>query len=134
MPTKIFVNLPVRDVSRSIGFFSKLGFRFDPDFTDDNAGSMVVGPDITVMLLSEGFFQTFTTKPAADALRTTETIVTLGVESRDQVDQIVDAALAAGARRSGEPTDQGYMYGRGFEDLDGHLWEIMYMDMSLLQR
>jgi predicted lactoylglutathione lyase len=132
MSTKIFVNLPVKDLNASIDFFTKVGFSFNEHFTDENATCMVVGDDIFVMLLVEPFFQTFTKKEIADATKTTETIVALGVESRARVDELADAALGAGGSEANEANDQGFMYGRSFNDLDGHLWEVIYMDQSAI--
>lgn len=128
MSTKIFVNLPVQDLARSVGFFRKLGYAFDPRFTDENATCMIVGENIYAMLLVEPFFQTFTPKSIADARKTTEALVALSMDSRAEVDRIVEAALAAGARRYRDPKDHGFMYEWGFEDLDGHLWEHFWMD------
>jgi predicted lactoylglutathione lyase len=133
MSTKIFVNLPVKDLNASVDFFTKLGFGFDANFSDENAASMVVGEDITVMLLAEPFFKTFTKKEVVDASKATEAIVALGVETRARVDEIADAALASGGSEANEANDQGFMYGRSFNDLDGHLWEVVYMDMSAMQ-
>ncbi|MFH8367834.1 VOC family protein [Streptomyces sp. NPDC018031] len=133
MSTQIFVNLPVKDLARSIGFFEKLGYSFNPQFTDDNAACLVIDDNVFAMLLTEPFFATFTRKETADAHRTAEVIVALSAETRERVDELVDSALAAGARQSKEPDDQGFMYARGFEDLDGHLWEVIYMDMSAVQ-
>jgi uncharacterized protein len=132
MSTKIFVNLPVKDLNASIDFFTKVGFSFNEAFTDENATSMVISDDIYVMLLVEPFFKTFTKKEIADATKTTEAIVALGVESRARVDELVDAALAAGGTEANEANDQGFMYGRSFADLDGHQWEVMYMDESAI--
>jgi len=111
--TKIFVNLPVKDLERSVEFFTKLGYRFDPRFTDQNATCMLIGEGIFAMLLVEKFFETFTPKPVADAKHSTEVLVGLSTESREEVDRIVETALAAGARRYKEPEDQGFMYGVG---------------------
>lgn len=127
MATKIFVNLPVKDLERSKEFFGRLGYTFDPKFTDENATCMVVGGDIFVMLLVEKFFKTFTPKSLADARASTEAIVALSVDWRDEVNQICEKAFAAGARRYKEPEDQGFMYSWGFEDPDGHLWEYVWM-------
>lgn len=127
MPTRIFVNLPVKSLDRSTAFFAHLGYRFDPRFTDANATCMVVGDGIFVMLLVEPFFQTFTSKPIADAHKSTEAIVCIGVDSRAAVDSLVDKALAFGATVSGETRDYGFMYQRGYQDLDGHLWEVLHM-------
>lgn len=128
MPTQIFVNLPVKSLDRAVGFFRHLGYRFDPRFTNDNATCMVVGDNIFVMLLVESFFQTFTAKPVVDAHQGTEAIVCIGVDSRATVDSLVDKAIAFGAAASGETRDLGFMYQRGYQDLDGHLWEVLHMD------
>jgi predicted lactoylglutathione lyase len=131
--TKIFVNLPVKDLKRSVEFFTKLGYKFNPQFTDENATCMIVGDDIFVMLLVESYFKTFTPKPVADAKRGTEAIVALSARSREDVNRIVETALAAGARRYAEPKDHGFMYQWGFEDLDGHIWEYLWMDPATIQ-
>lgn len=131
---KIFVNLPVKDLNRATGFFTKLGYKFDPQFTDANAACMIVGEDIFVMLLVEKFFKGFTPKPIADAQSSTETLVALSAKSRDEVNRIVETALAAGAKRYTEPTDHGFMYQWGFEDLDGHIWEYLWMDPAHIQK
>lgn len=128
MPTRIFVNLPVKSLERSLGFFRELGFSFAPEFTNENATGMVVAEGIFVMLLVEPFFQTFTSKPIADAHRTTEAILCLGLDSRSAVDSLVDKALANGAMASSQTRDHGFMYQRAFQDLDGHLWEAVYME------
>ena len=128
MPPRIFVNLPVKSLDRSVAFFAHLGYDFDLTFTDDNATCMVVGDNIFVMLLVEPFFQTFTAKPVADAHRSTEVIVCIGVDSRAAVDSLVDRALAFGATASGETRDLGFMYQRGYQDLDGHLWQVLHLD------
>lgn len=130
MATKIFVNLPVKDLNKSVEFFTRLGFTFNPQFTDENATSMIISDDIYVMLLVEDYFKTFTKKPIADATKSTEAIICLSAESREYVDDIIGKAVSAGATTPNEKQDQGFMYGHGFQDLDGHLWEIMYMDMS----
>ncbi|MFE1626436.1 VOC family protein [Brevibacillus reuszeri] len=131
---KIFVNLPVKDLQASIEFFSKIGFEFNPQFTDDNATCMVINDHIFVMLLVEGFFKTFTKKEIADATKSTEVIVALSADSREQVDEIVNKALAAGGTTPNEPTDHGFMYGRSFQDLDGHLWELIYMEEGVVEQ
>ncbi len=123
----LFLNLPVKDLPASREFFSKLGFTFNEDFSDDKAASLVLGSDAYVMLLTEQFFSTFTGKSLADATKTTEVIAAIGVDSRQRVDEIVDTALASGGRASQETSEQEGMYGRSFQDLDGHLWEVMYM-------
>lgn len=133
MATKIFVNLPVKDLARSVEFFTKLGYTFDPRFTDSNATCLNLGEDIHAMLLVEPFFKSFTPKPVADARSATEAIVALSAESKDDVNRIVDKALAAGAHRYKDPDDRGFMYGWGFEDLDGHIWEYVWMDPKALE-
>ncbi|MFG2299650.1 VOC family protein [Actinacidiphila glaucinigra] len=133
MSTQIFVNLPVQDLPRSKAFFGGLGFSFDDRFTDDNAACLVIGEGIFAMLLVEPFFRQFTKKEVADATKTTEAIVCLGVESRERVDELADTALATGGHPSNEPMEQGPMYGRSFQDPDGHLWEVVYMDAAAFQ-
>ncbi|GAB2963194.1 VOC family protein [Hymenobacter coalescens] len=128
MATKIFVNLPVRDLNASIAFFTQLGFRFNQQFTDENATCMVISDDIYVMLLVQPFFQTFTPKTVADATRSTEVILCLSADSREDVDTLVDKAMAAGARPTKPLQEMECMYARNFQDPDGHLWEVMYMD------
>jgi uncharacterized protein len=134
MVTKIFVNLPVKDLNRTVKFFTKLGFSFNPQFTDENATCMVIGEDIFVMLLVEKFFKSFTKKEICDSTKDAEVIVALSAESRENVDQMINRVMQAGGRESREPQDHGWMYGRGFQDIDGHLWEIIYMDISALQK
>lgn len=128
--SQIFVNLPVKDLNKTVEFFTKVGFEFNPDYTDENATCMIVSDNIFVMLLVEDFFKNFTKKEIADASQTTEVIVALSADSKDQVNEIVNRALAAGGKVSNEPMDQGFMYGWSFQDIDGHLWELMYMDAS----
>ncbi len=132
MNTKIFVNLPVKNLDKSIAFFTQLGFKFNPQFTDKNASCMVIGEDSFVMLLVEPFFQTFTKKPIADATKCTEVLVCLSAESRTKVDEMVSKAIAAGGSIYKEPQDHGFMYGHGFEDLDGHIWEVIFMESSAI--
>ncbi|KAF4407325.1 MULTISPECIES: VOC family protein [Streptomyces] len=133
MATQIFVNLPVKDLQRSKDFWSALGYSANPQFSDENAASIVISDEIYVMVMTEPFFKTFTKKEIADATRTTEAINCLGVGSRAEVDRLVDAALAAGGSASNETMEEGPMYGRSFQDPDGHLWEVVYMDMSAMQ-
>jgi len=128
MSTKIFVNLPVKDLKRSVEFFAGLGFSFDPQFTDNKATCMIVGEDIFVMLLTEKFFKTFINKKISDATKATEVIVALSAESRQQVDEMVHKALKTGGTTHKEPDDQGWMYSWGFADPDGHVWEVVHMD------
>ena len=134
MATKIFVNLPVKDLNRTVDFFTKLGFTFNPQFTDENATCMIIGEDIYVMLLIERFFKTFTKKEICDVAKDAEVIVALSAESREKVDQIMNRVLEAGGKESRDPQDHGWMYGRSFQDIDGHLWEIIYMNETALQK
>jgi uncharacterized protein len=131
--TKIFLNLPVRDLNKTIEFFTKLGFKFNPQFTDENATCMIVGEDIFVMLLVEKFFTTFTKKEISDTSKNTEMIVALSMESKEKVDQMINKVVEAGGKESREAQDRGWMYGRSFEDINGHLWEVFYMDESALK-
>ncbi|HZW20488.1 VOC family protein [Noviherbaspirillum sp.] len=127
MNKQIFVNLPVKDLERAKTFFGALGFSFNPQFTDANAACMIVSGDIYVMLLTEPFFQSFTRKPVADAHKATEVLVCLSCESRAEVDSLVAKAVAAGGQAPREPQDHGFMYQHGFEDPDGHIWELVHM-------
>ena len=130
MPRNLYVNLPVKDLERSVEFFAALGFSFNPKFTDENATCMIVNDGTSVMLLVEAFFATFTGKPVADAHAVTETLLALSVDSRAEVDAFVDRALGLGASEYAEPRDLGFMYQRGIADLDGHQWEVFFMDES----
>ena len=132
MATLIFVNLPVKDLDRSVAFFTRLGFTFNPQFTDENATCMVISDTIYVMLLVEKFFKTFTKKEISDATKTTEAIVSLMMDSREQVDELADQAMLAGAKPSAQLEEMPGMYARNFEDLDGHLWEVGWMDMNAM--
>ncbi|WP_138476466.1 VOC family protein [Dyadobacter bucti] len=133
MATKIFVNLPVKDLNQTVEFFTKLGFTFNAQFTDENATSMIISDDIYVMLLVEKYFQTFTKKEIVDTSKAAEAIICLSADSREEVDALVDKAFAAGAKSSSETQEYGYMYGRGFEDINGHLWEVMWMDPGAVE-
>jgi predicted lactoylglutathione lyase len=128
MARQLFVNLPVKHLARSVEFFTKLGFTFDPKFTDDNATCMIVGENIFIMLLVEEFFQTFTAKDIFDASKSAEVLVCISLESRESVDGVVGKAVAAGGVAAKESKDYGFMYQHGFQDLDGHLWELIYME------
>ncbi len=128
MSRKIFVNLPVKDLNRSIEFFTKLGYSFNPDFTDETATCMVVSDDIFVMLLTEAKFKTFTPNPVCDATKQSEVLVCLSVDSREALDTMVQTAIASGATTFKEPQDHGFMYFHSFQDLDGHIWELMFME------
>lgn len=134
MATMIFVNLPVKDLNRSIEFFTKLGFTFNPQLTDETATCMVVSEDIFVMLLTHTKFKTFTPKEICDATKSTEVLVCLSSESRERVDEMVRKAVAAGGTTYNEPQDHGFMYAHGFQDLDGHIWELIYMEPSALNQ
>jgi len=129
----LFVNLPVKDLDRSVGFFTSLGFSFDPRFTDETATQMIVSENAFVMLLVEDRFKDFTKKPLADATKQTEVIMALSADSRECVDELADKALAAGGSPANEPLEMGFMYGRSFNDLDGHLWEVVWMDPAALE-
>jgi predicted lactoylglutathione lyase len=129
MPRQIFVNLPVKDLKRSVDFFTQLGFTFNPQFTDANATCMIVDEDhIYVMLLVEKFFQTFTPKAIADAAKTTEVLVCISCETKAEVDRLAAAAKAAGGSVPNPAKDHGFMYQHGFQDVDGHLWELVWMN------
>jgi predicted lactoylglutathione lyase len=130
MNKQIYVNLPIKDMARTKEFFTSLGFTFNPQFTNEQGACMVVSDNIYVMLLVERFFQTFTKKPIADASKVTEVLICLSCESRAHVDELVAKAIAAGGKAPNAPQDHGFMYGHGFEDLDGHIWELAYMDAS----
>lgn len=128
MSRQIYVNLPIKNMERTQAFFRALGFSFNPQFTNEQGACMVVADGIYAMLLVEPFFQTFTKKPIADASKTTEVLVCLSCDSRAEVDELVRKAIAAGGKAPNAPQDHGFMYGHGFEDLDGHVWELVYMD------
>jgi predicted lactoylglutathione lyase len=134
MATKIFVNLPVKDLDRSKAFFGKLGYTFNAQFTDETAACMVISEDIYAMLLTEPKFKEFTSKAIADAHQTTEVLVCLSADSKDAVNTLADAAMGAGATESKPQMDYGFMFGRSFSDLDGHIWEIIWMDPSFIQK
>lgn len=127
MVSQIFVNLPVKELQRSVAFFTALGFTFNPRFTDDNATCMIVGENMFVMLLVERYFATFTKKPVADAKQKTEVLVALALENREAVDAMLDKALAAGGSEALPAQDHGFMYQRSFADPDGHQWEPFHM-------
>jgi uncharacterized protein len=131
MPQMIFVNLPVKDVAKSTAFYEAIGCTKDPRFSNEVASAMQLSDEIVFMILGEDFFKTFTPKPIADARTTTEVLICISRDSRDAVDAIVDAAAAAGGKADvGPKQDMGFMYGRTFEDLDGHIFEPMFMDME----
>jgi predicted lactoylglutathione lyase len=130
MASKIFVNLPVKDLHRSVEFFTKVGFTFNRQFTDGSAACMIVTEDIFVMLLTEKKFKTFTPKEICDAKQCTEVLVCLSLETRSKVDEMVQRAVEAGGATYNEPQDHGFMCGHAFQDLDGHIWELIYMEAS----
>ena len=125
---KIFVNLAVRDLTRAKAFFSALGFGYDQKFTDDKAACMVVSDDAYVMLLVEPFFKTFTTREVCDTSRQNEALIALSCQSRNEVDELTNRAIDGGGREATPAQDHGFMYGRSFYDLDGHHWEVLWMD------
>lgn len=132
--TKIFVNLPVKDLKRSIEFFTKLGFKFNQQFTDETATCMIVSDDIFVMLLTEAKFKTFTPRAICDATKSTEVLVCLSRPNREAVDDMVRKAIAAGGTTYAEAKDYGFMFQHGFQDPDGHIWELIWMDPSAVQQ
>ncbi|MGO4546565.1 VOC family protein [Paenibacillus sp. 2TAB23] len=132
--SNIYVNLPVKDLNKSVEFFTKIGFEFNPQFTDENATCMIIGDNIYAMLLVEDFFKSFIDKEIADAEKTTEVIVALSAESRAEVDEIVKRALAADAKPYRDPVDHGFMYSWSFQDLDNHLWELAFMEPSAIEQ
>jgi predicted lactoylglutathione lyase len=127
---KLFVNLPVKDLKRTIDFFTKLGFAFDPRFTDEHATCMILSDEAFVMLLAEARFKDFARRPVSDATKQTEALFAIQVGSRPEVEAMVKTALAAGGKPAAEPQDHGFMYGESFYDLDGHHWEVFWMDAS----
>lgn len=133
MSTKVFVNLPVRDLKKSMDFFKALGWSFNPQFTDDTAACLVISEDIYAMLLTHAKFGEFTDKKIADSA-TAEVLVAIGVDSKADVDRIAGAALKAGGKEAKPPQDYGFMQLRSFLDLDGHHWEIAYMDPAYVQK
>ncbi|MEU8560483.1 VOC family protein [Streptomyces cyaneofuscatus] len=133
MAQMIFVNLPVTDLETSKGFYEKLGYGINPQFSDDKTACVVISDTIFVMLLTEPRFKDFTKKDIADASKTTEVILALSADSRAKVDELADAALAAGGFPAGETQDMGFMYGRSFQDPDHHIWEVMWMDQAAVE-
>ena len=133
MPRQIYINLPVRDLKASMGFFAKLGFEFNKQFTDEKAACMIVNEDAYVMLLSEPFFKGFTANEICQTKTHTEALMAVSCESREAVDRMVDTAVQAGGRNARKPIDHGFMYGWSFYDLDGHHWEPMWMDPKAVE-
>lgn len=129
----LFLNLPVADLDKSVAFFTSLGFEFNPDFTDENATAMVVNDQAIVMLLVRDFFSTFTDKSIADTASSVEVLCSVSADSREDVDDIIGKAIAAGGRETRPKDDRGFMYSGAFEDLDGHIWEVNWMDPAAMQ-
>ena len=130
---KIFVNLPVKDLKKTMDFFSKLGFNFNPMFTDENAACMVISQDIYAMLLVEKFFKSFIPdKEICDTKSSTEALIALSANSHEEVDELIRNAVAAGGSEYRQTQDYGWMYGRAFQDINGHIWEAVYMDMNAI--
>ena len=134
MPQMIFVNLPVKDLETSKAFWSKLGYSFNPQFSGENEACLVFSDTIFAMLLTEPRFKDFTKKDIVDAATSTETILALSADSREKVDELADAALAAGGSPANETQDYGFMYGRSFHDPDHHMWEVVWMDVEAMQQ
>lgn len=130
---QVFINLPVKHLQESIDFFTALGFEFNSDYTDENATCLIINENTFAMLLTREFFGTFTSKTIIDTSSHTEVIVAISASSREQVDELVNKALAAGGKPYNDPVDMGFMYNWSFQDIDGHLWEVMYMDGSAQQ-
>jgi predicted lactoylglutathione lyase len=130
MKTDIYINLPVKDLNKTKAFFSELGFNYNPAFTDENAACMILNEHASVMLLKESFFKTFIKKEIADAHKSTEVLLAIMLKSRNEVDEFVTKALSMEAVETREPRDYGFIYDRAFNDLDGHTWEVGYLDMS----
>lgn len=134
MATSIFVNLPVKDLKRTMDFYSKLGYTFNQQFTDEKAACMVISDTIYAMLLTEPFFKGFLPKhEIANTAKAKEVLVALSTDSKQKVDELADKAIAAGGKQFREPEDHGFMYSRSFEDPDGHVWEVIWMDPGHIQ-
>lgn len=134
MPSQIFINLATKDLEKAKEFYTKLGFSINPQFSDDKAACVVISDTIYVMVLKEDFFKTFIpNKQISDASKNTEVLVALSAESKEKVNEMADKALAAGGASLRKPEDQGFMYTRTFQDPDGHIWEIFWMDPSAIQ-
>ena len=133
MATKIFVNLPVKDLDKSKDFFTKIGFTINPQFTNDKGACVVISETIYAMILKEEFFKTFIPKKEiADAAKTTEVLIALSAESKEEVNEMLDKAFAAGAKEARPAEDHGFMFARSFEDLDSHIWEVFWMDVNAI--
>ncbi|SFB12636.1 polar amino acid transport system ATP-binding protein/hypothetical protein [Amycolatopsis marina] len=134
MSTKTFINLPVKDLAKSVDFFTAIGLSLNQQFSDENAAFLVVSDEVTVILQSEAYFRGFTNREITDTSTSSEVIIGLSADSGQQVDELLDRVVAAGGEALGEPEDQGFMYMRGFRDLDGHQWSFLFMDMSMMGR
>ena len=130
MATKVFMNLAVKDLKKSMDFFKQMGYTFNPQFTDETAACMVISEDIYAMLLTHPKFKQFTSKEISDSTKTTEVMIALSCESKEAVNATMENALKGGAKEYRDPMDYGFMFQRTYEDLDGHIWELIYMDMS----
>jgi predicted lactoylglutathione lyase len=128
MATQIFVNLPVKDLNKSMEFFKNIGYSFNPQFTDETAACMVISNEIYAMLLTQEKFKEFTTKEIVDATKSTEVLIALSTESKGDVNIMLDKVIKAGGKEFRQPMDYGFMFSRSFEDLDGHVWELLWMD------
>ncbi|MFJ4787062.1 VOC family protein [Streptomyces sp. NPDC088794] len=129
----IFVNLPVNDLDASKKFYTELGYTLNAQFSDEKAASVVISDTIFAMLLTKPFYATFTDKEIVDATKASQVLLCLSAESREKVDELVDKAVAAGGTANDDVQDQGFMYGRSFNDLDGHGWEVMWMDPAVVE-
>ena len=128
MNTQIFLNLPVNNLNKSVDSFAQLGYTFNPQFTDETASCMIVSDSIFVMLLTEAKFKTYTPKAICDATKNTEVLICLSCQNRADVDEMVAKAVTAGGSTYNEPQNHGFMYVHGYQDLDGHIWELIYME------
>lgn len=134
MAKNIFINLPVKNLERSEKFFTQLGFTFNPKFSDENAKCLVIGDNIFAMLLTEDFFQRFTQKPICNALKATEVLIAIDADNKKEVMEIIKKAEKAGGTIYAEPMDFDWMYQHSFADLDGHQWEVVYMDQNKMPK
>jgi predicted lactoylglutathione lyase len=130
----IFINLPVKDLKKSTNFFKELGFEFNLQFSDETTSCMIINDNIYALIMIEERFKGFSKKEIVDTTTSAEAILSLSAESRDRVDELVNKALSSGGKSYSEPQDHGFMYIWGFQDLDGHLWEVAYMDESAINQ
>ncbi len=130
MAKKVFINLPVADLTAAMNFYTAIGFTNNPQFTDETAACMVISDEIYVMILTHAKFKEFTKKDIGDAFKTASVINCLSVDSLAEVNAMTEKALKAGGKETDDPKDYGFMQQRSFEDLDGHLWEVLYMDVT----